>query len=419
MRPSLLTRLRSAPLSFAEFVAMMAAAMAIYALAIDTMLPALPTIGRSFAVQNGNQLQWIVTFFVAGGGMGQLFYGPLADRFGRRPVLLFGLLLYALLSLLASFSPSLPMLLGLRVMQGLAGAAGSVIPRSIVRDRHGGAQMAKVMSITFIIFLTVPVVAPSVGQALLLLMPWRGIFFFLALSACSVAAWIALRLPETMHPTHRRPLSASHVAAAALKVLREPTSIFYTLATTALFGSLMAYISTLPQIFETAFRRPALMPTVFAICAGTMALCSFFNVRIVERVGMRRVSHGALVGFVLFSGTHLAVALGGRETLVSFILLQALTMGCFGLAASNFNAIAMHHMAAIAGSAASVQGVITMVGGALLGSLIGHQWSGHVAFLPAGAFCCGALALASLLIAEKARLFRKDPVAPAVKHDQA
>jgi DHA1 family bicyclomycin/chloramphenicol resistance-like MFS transporter len=332
-------------------------------------------------------------------------------------VLLFGLLLYSVFSLLAAFSVTLPNLLGLRVMQGLAGAAGSVIPRSIVRDRHGGAEMAKVMSITFIIFLTVPVLAPSVGQALLLVIPWRGIFFFLALSACAVASWIALRLPETLHPGHRRPLSAGHVAGAALAVLREPTSIFYTLATTALFGALMAYISTMPQIFETAFRRPALMPTVFAIGAGTMAVCSFFNVRIVERVGMRRVSHGALLGFVLFAGAHLAVALSARETLVSFTVLQALTMGCFGLAASNFNAIAMNRMAAIAGSAASVQGVITMVGGAMLGSLIGHQWSGHVVFLPSGSFCCGLLALTSLLIAEKGRLFRKDPVAAAVKID--
>jgi len=408
MSLSSLSRLRAVPMSFTEFVALMAATMAIYALAIDAMLPALPAIGRGFLVTNDNQLQWVVTLYVAGGGLGQLFYGPLSDRLGRRPVLLFGLFLYVGLSLLAAFATSLSMLLGLRVTQGLAASVASVLPRSIVRDRHAGAQMAKVMSITFIVFLIVPVLAPTVGQALLLILPWQGIFGFLAVFACVVALWIALRLPETMHPDHRRPLSAGHMLAATGKVLREPTSIFYTLATTAMMGSLMAYISTLPQIFSVYFQRPTLMPLIFALCAGTMALSAFFNVRFVERVGMRGVSHRALIAFVLISALHSAVAYSGYETLVTFTLLQALTMGCFGLAGSNFNAIAMHHMAAIAGSAASVQGFITMIGGALLGSLIGHQWSGTVTFLPAGSCVCGVIALGLVAIAEKGHLFRKE-----------
>jgi DHA1 family bicyclomycin/chloramphenicol resistance-like MFS transporter len=412
MLPAFLRRLRAAPMSFTEFVALMAATMAIYALAIDAMLPALPAIGHGFAVTNDNQLQWVVTLYVVGGGLGQLFYGPLSDRLGRRPVLLFGLFLYVSLSLLAAFATSLPMLLGLRVTQGLAASVASVLPRSIVRDRHGGPQMAKVMSITFIVFLIVPVLAPTVGQALLLIMPWQGIFGFLALFACVVALWIALRLPETMHPDHRRPLSARLMLSATKKVLQEPTSIYYTLATTAMMGSLMAYISTLPQIFTVYFQRPTLMPVIFAICAGMMALSSFFNVRIVERVGMRGVSHRALIGFVCVSGLHVLVAVSGYETLASFTLLQALTMGCFGLAASNFNAIAMHYMAAIAGSAASVQGVITMIGGALLGSLIGHQWSGTVTFLPAGSCVCGVAALILVAIAEKGHLFQEEKARP-------
>jgi len=395
-------------MKFFEFVALMAASMSIYALAIDAMLPALPSIGRHLAAIDANHLQWIVTFFVAGGGIGQLFYGPLADRLGRRPVLLLGLGLYILLALLASFSTSLPMLLGLRFLQGLVAAVASVVPRSIIRDRHAGAQMAKVMSITFIVFLTVPVMAPTVGQALLLIVPWQGIFGFLALYGCCVGLWIFFRLPETQDPKHRRPLSASHMAEAAKRVLTEPSSIFYTIGTMALQGSLMGYISTLPQIFNEAFHRPGLMPGVFALCAATMAVSAFFNVRIVEKVGMRRVSHSALLGFLTATSLHLIFCLSGRETLVSFAILQALTMGCFGMAASNFNAIAMHKMAAIAGSAASVQGLISMAGGAIVGSLIGQFWNGSATFLPAGALLCGVAAAISILIAEKGRLFGAD-----------
>jgi len=128
-----------------------------------------------------------------------------------------------------------------------------------------------------------------------------------------------------------------------------------------------------------------------------------------KKLGMRLVSHSALLGFVTISAVHALIAASGHESLVRFAVLQALTMGCFGLAASNFNAIAMQHMGAIAGSAASVQGVMTMIGGALLGSLIGHQWRGAVTFLPVGTLCCGVAALLLVLIAEKGRLFGDPP----------
>lgn len=397
------------PLSYGAFVAMMAATMSLHALAIDAMLPALPLIGREFAVADQNRLQWIITVFVMGAGAGQLVYGPLSDRFGRRPVLLVGLALYVALSLVASLAPQLDLLLAARVLQGLAVAASSVLSRSIIRDRYAGPTMARVMSVVFLVFLIVPVLAPSVGQLLLLIVSWRGIFGFLAVAGASVGVWIALRLPETLRHEARRSLAAAHLAAAARFVLTEPTSVLYTLGMTAMFGSLLAYVSTVPQIFVGAFHAPQLMAVTFAICAGAMGVASYLNSRIVERVGMHRMSHIALVAFIGVTALHAIIAYHGTESLRSFTMLQSATMACFGLAVSNFGAIAMQPMGAIAGSAASIQGVISTIGGAAVASLIGHQWSGSVFFLPAGAFCCGIAALGCVLIAEKARLFRNRP----------
>jgi len=391
---------------YREFVAMMAATMALHAGAIDAMLPALPLIGREFATADENRLQWIITGFMVGAGAGQLIYGPLSDRFGRRPVLLVGLLVYALLSLVASQAPQLDLLIGARLVQGFSVAAASVVTRSIVRDCYAGAMMARVMSTIFLVFMIVPIVAPSVGQFLLLFVSWRAIFGCLALLGIGMAAWIALRLPETLRPEARRPLAAAHLLEAARFVLTHPASILYTLAVTTMFGSVLAYVSTVPQIFAGAFHAPQLMAGTFAICAGTMAAASYLNSRIVERVGMYRISHAALVTFVLVTALHAAIAYRGAESVVTFAVLQSATMACFSLSVANFGAIAMQPMGAIAGSAASVQGVISTVGGALVGSLIGQQWSGSVFFLPAGACGCGVAALAFVLAAERARLFR-------------
>lgn len=398
--------------SFAEFVAMMASTMALQAVAIDAMLPALHEIGHTFAVRDDNQLQWVVTAFVMGTGAGQLIFGPLSDRFGRRPILLLGLSLYTVLSLLAMLATSLPVLLITRVVQGAVVSTASVVTRSIVRDQYAGSTMARVMSTIFIVFMVVPMLAPALGQAMLLLVNWRGIFGFFGACGLLVSTWLFLRLPETLPPEKRRPLNSAHLGQAAWFVLSEPSSILYTLAVTAMFGSLLAYVSTVPQIFAGAFHQPHLMAITFAGVASAMSAASYFNSRIVERIGMHRVSHLALTGFLLVTASHALFARFGDEGVMSFALFQAATMACMGLSVSNFGTIAMQPMGAIAGSAASIQGVISTVGAAIIASLIGQHWSGTVLFLPTGALICGIFAFACILLAERSRMFRSRVALP-------
>lgn len=386
--------------------------MALQAFAIDTMLPSLPDMGKDFAVRDANHLQWVVTAFIMGAGVGQIAFGPLSDWLGRRRVLLAGLGFYVIATLLAGMSPSLEWLLLLRFLQGTASASSYVIPRSIVRDRYDGSTMARVLSIIFMVFLLVPILAPSLGQAMLLVTSWHGVFQILALAGCSVGVWVYIRLPETLHPEFKRVPSARALFEAGWFTLSNRTSICYTVAQTCLFGGILAYVSTVPQIFASTFHRRDLMAPVFAFCAGWMGVAAFLNSRFVERIGMRRISHTGLSLVLVLTLVHSLIALYGPEPIALFAGLQGLTMACLALGISNFNAIAMQPMGAIAGSAASVQGFISMLGGASIASLIGQQWTGSIAFLPVGTLCCGLVAFGLILLAERGVLFRNQPRPP-------
>jgi DHA1 family bicyclomycin/chloramphenicol resistance-like MFS transporter len=409
---------RATPMAFAEFVALVAAMMATQAIAIDAMLPAFPIIVAALHVENANHGQWILTAYMSGMGCGQLLWGMMSDRFGRRPVLLGGLGLYVLAALLCSLTDSFRVLLLWRFVHGLA-AASVTVSRSVIRDLYSGRHMARVMSLTFVVFLMVPVLAPSLGQLILAFAPWRFIFIVCGVFASVVWLWANLRLKETLHPEYRLTLTLSHVAGAVRLVLGNRTSLCYTLALTVLFGSLMAYVGMVAQIFSEVFHRAALMPAMFALCAVTMGCGAFLNSRIVERLGMRLISHTALLGLIGIAALHVAIAAVGREQLWTFVALQAVAMGFFSLSVSNFGAMAMEPLGAVAGIGASLQGFVQAVGGALVGAAIGRLFNGTTLPLAAGTLCCGLVSLLCVLLAEKGRLFRQQHAAAAGAVDGA
>lgn len=398
-----------APLRFTEFVVLMAAMMSTQALAIDAMLPALPRIVSELQVANANHGQWVVTAYLIGIGTGQLFWGLVSDRFGRRPILLIGISLYVAAAIACGVAQDFRALLLWRLVHGLA-AASMVLTRSVVRDLYSGRPMARVLSLTFMVFLMVPVIAPSLGALILKLAPWRSVFEVFAAFAAVVGLWAYLRLPETLHPEYRLTLGARQIAGAYSAVLGNRISLCYSLGVMLMFGALIAYVGMMPQIFAGVFHRASWMPGVFALCAGSMGLGSLLNSRIVERYGMRRISHTALLSFLAISAVHLAVAGAGLESVASFVMLQSSGMGCFALAAPNFGAMAMEPLGAVAGVGASAQGFITTCGGALVGALIGRQFADSTVALTGGAVLCGLLCLGMVLVAERGRLFRGQPL---------
>ena len=405
------SRFVSRAIGFREFLVLTAAIMACQAIAVDTMLPALPSIARDLGVSDANSTQWVITTYIAGVGIGQLFWGMLADRFGRRRVLLTGLTLYVIAAAAVGMAGDFEALLAWRFAHGVA-AASMVVSRSIIRDLYGGRQMARVMSLTFIVFIMVPIIAPSIGQLVLMLAPWRALFHVFCGFAGAVLLWVYFRLPETLHPEYRMTLTVSHVARAAAAVAADRASLWYTLGVALMFGSIIGYVGMMPQIFGAVFHRPSLMPSVFALCAASMGVASFLNSRVVERFGMRIISQAGLVVFIAATGLHVLVAALGAETLWTFIVLQGMTMGCLGLIMANFGAMAMEQMGSVAGIAASLQGCVGTCGGAVVAALIGQQFNGSTMPLALGALLCGLLSLAFVLLAEGGRLFQPHQLAP-------
>lgn len=379
-----------------EFVALIAAIMAVNALAIDVMLPALPAIGQALGVATENQRQLVITAYLVGFGAAQIFYGPISDRVGRKPVLVVGLLAFGVLAVISGLVTSFSALLVARLLQGVAAASTRVLVVSVVRDRFHGSAMAQVMSTALIIFMVVPMLAPAIGQVVLWVADWRSIFITLGVYGMGVLAWAVLRLPETLPRQRRIPLSFQTVARGFVTTLRTRSSLGNTLALMLIMGALFGYINSIQQIVFDVYHAPHMVAVVFAVITVPMAASSYVNSRIVRKFGAKRILRLALCGFVGFAIFHLLWSLLFDEGLWTFVILQCLIMACYGLIGANLGAMAMEELGHIAGTASSVQGLITTVGGALVGMGIGQAFDGTIRPFLLGLIGCG---LAGLLFA--------------------
>jgi DHA1 family bicyclomycin/chloramphenicol resistance-like MFS transporter len=290
---------------------------------------------------------------------------------------------------------------------GASAAVTRVLVVAMVRDLFEAEAMARVMSLVFMVFMLVPVLAPNIGQLILLFAPWRAIFLVIAVYALLMLGWSWLRLPETLHPEFRRGLDWRETSSAILATVRDRQSLGYTIAMTVSFSALVAYISSIQQIVFDAFHEGRFIGLVFASIAAPMALASYLNSRVVGRFGLRRVGHTAALAFMLVTAVHAAIALAGLETLWTFIILQGLTMGCFAFTSSNLGTLAMENMAPIAGTASSVQGVVGTVGAALIGFLIGQQFNGTALPFVVGTALCAAGGFVLIVLTEPNRHFAR------------
>ena len=407
--------LRDAPthtLTTFELVALVAGLSALNAFSIDIMLPALPDIGREFGLNNQNDRQLIVIFYVVALGAGQLFCGPLSDTVGRRGVLIGALLLYLVGTLLCVIAPSFGTLLAARALQGLGASATRVISTAVVRDLTSGRRMAQIMSMAMSVFMIVPIIAPSLGQLILFVAPWHWIFGALLLYATLILVWLIVRLPETLSPEQRTPFRVVALAGNVAAVLSNRQTMGYIVAATIMSAGVFAYVSSAQQIYVDVFGLGAVFPIAFAAVAVALTVGSVINARLVMRLGMRRISQVMLVWLCVFAALNAGLAAAGLGSFWVFIVLFALSFGTLGMINGNFNALAMDPAGHMAGTAAALFGAATAVGGALIGGLIGHTFNGSTTPFLIGFMLIGVLTFATVAWTERGRLFTSEPTQP-------
>ncbi|MDX1657925.1 MAG: multidrug effflux MFS transporter [Nitriliruptorales bacterium] len=381
--------------------------MALAALGIDLMLPAFPDLRQAFDLPaDSTAVAGAVTAYFLGLAGGQLVYGPLADRFGRRPALYLGYGIYAVGALASALSPSLAVLYAARLIWGLGAAGCRVITFAVIRDRYEGERMSRAMSFVMAVFVLVPIAAPAVGAVITAVGGWQWVFLACVVAVVGIATW-AVRLPETLHEEYRLELRFGRILAATRQVVSHRQSMAYTLAMTALYGVFTSYLASSEIIFGQAFGAADTFPYLFGGLAAVMGGAMLLNARIVGTFGTRRLSHVVLVGYLVAAAALLALALatGGRPPLWAFLLAMAVLLSGHALLIPNFNTIAMDPMAAIAGTASSVIGAVQLAGGALLGAVLDRAFDGTILPLAWGFVLYGILALALVLWGEDGGLF--------------
>lgn len=396
-----------------ELVALVALSISLVAMSIDSMLPALGAVASDLGAREPNDRQLVLTMFFAGLTGGQLVYGPLSDSLGRKRAMYLGLAVLAAGTLVCFTATSFPMMLAGRLLAGVGAAGPRIVSVAIVRDLYAGRAMARLMSIVMMIFILVPIVAPSIGQGALLLASWRAIFAGLFAMTCVTFAWFALRQPETLPVERRRPLSIGPVARAMAEALRNRVTLGYAIAAGLIFGAMVAFLGTAQQTFAEQYGLGEKFPLYFAALASALGLASFANSRLVMRFGMQALSGWALRVSAGLSVAFLGVVLafGGHPPLFAFVGYLLVVFFCNGLLFGNFNALSMEPMGHIAGSAAAVIGALTSFVSVVIGTPIGRAYDGTVIPLVAGLSLMTISALGMTAWAERGRAAKEAPAA--------
>ncbi|OUC09204.1 MFS transporter [Litorilinea aerophila] len=383
--------------SFAEFVALVSMMMALTALSIDAMLPALPHIAGDFQVSNPNDRQLVVSVIFLGLGVGQLFFGPLSDSVGRKPALYAGFGLYMVGALMALLAPGFSVLLVGRLLQGIGASSSRAVTLALVRDQYSGRAMARVMSFVMTVFIFVPMIAPTLGQAVLLFAGWRSIFALFILLSLILLVWLALRQPETLPQERRAAFTVRRIGAAIREVVRNRVALGYTVTSGLVSGAFIGYLNSAQQIFQEQYALGELFILIFAVVASAVGLASFLNARLVMRYGMRLLVNVSLLAIVILAGLALVLAFlqDGWLPLPLFLAYLMLSFFCIGILFGNMNALAMEPLGHIAGIGAAVVGALSTLLSVVLGTFIGQSYNGTVLPLVLG---LGVLAALSLVV---------------------
>ncbi len=394
--------------SGAEFIALIALTFSLIAMSIDSMLPALGSIAADLGARDPNDRQLVLTAFFGGLTLGQLIYGPISDSTGRKPAMYAGIACFIAGGLICGFTTDFTVMIFGRILQGFGAAGPRIVAMAMVRDRFAGRAMARIMSFVMAVFIMVPILAPSIGQLVLLAAHWRFIFYGLVAVGLIDFLWLATRQPETLLPKDRAPFSLGHILRAAREAITNRVTLGYTLATGCIFGAFISYLGTSQQIFQEQYGTGKLFAVYFGMLAAGIGLASFVNAQLVMRFGMRKLSKWALRAGCCLSLSFLLFAwlVDGHPPLWAFVAFMIVLFFFNGLLFGNYNALAMEPMGHIAGVAAAVVGSLSSLVAVSAGTPIGRFYDGTVIPLVAGFACMALVALLVTEWAERGRAAR-------------
>ncbi|WP_437396711.1 multidrug effflux MFS transporter [Flagellimonas lutimaris] len=385
-----------------EFVAMMAALMSIVALAIDAILPAISNIGIAINSTDSTDNQLLVTMIFLGLGVGQLFFGPISDSFGRKPVVYIGFVIFLLASVICLYAPSLEIMIIGRILQGVGLSAPRTIAISIIRDTYEGDYMAKIMSFVVAFFILVPVVAPAIGKLILDVAGWKSIFYVQMVFVLAVAIWFWKRQKETLHPEYKIPFTGHVFIDGVKEFVKYKETVAFTLTSGLVTGAFLVYLSSAQHIFEDQYALKEMFPYIFAGLAVSIGLSTFLNGTLVMRFGMRKLSLMATIVFCVIAIVYSILFLNSPNpsiyVLVGFLSIQFF---CLGFMWGNFRSIAMEPIGHIAGIGAAINGFVSTLLSIPIATFIGEFVKDTVWPLFAGLAICGLCALAIFLLVNK------------------
>jgi DHA1 family bicyclomycin/chloramphenicol resistance-like MFS transporter len=388
-----------------EFIVLMAMLMSMVALTIDAMLPALIQIGTDLAVKSVNDSQLVVGMVFLGMALGQIFYGPISDAYGRKLAIYIGMTVFLIGDVISIYAQDFNTMLVGRVWQGMGAASCRVVTLAMVRDRFEGKEMARIMSLIMMMFILVPAIAPAIGQGILLFTGWRSIFIFLFIYGVVATIWMSTRQPETLKEESRIALSVANIISGCKQTLSNPTSRNYTFAGGIMFGAFIGYLTSAQQILQVQYGLGTLFPMYFGVLALAIGLASFLNSKLVMIFDMGKLCITALaVISVLSLGFYTSTMVTQTDPPLWFLMGYFIGMFfCFGILFGNFNTLAVQPLGHIAGIANSVISTVQTLISVIIGSYIGQAYDGTVQPLTLGFLACGIFTLIIVL-----RIYKKD-----------
>ncbi|MDC6351480.1 multidrug effflux MFS transporter [Zeaxanthinibacter sp. PT1] len=383
-----------------EFVGLMASLMAIVALALDALLPALDVIGRSIGTSDPTENQLLIILFFLGLGSGPLIFGPVSDSLGRKPVVFMGFTLFILASALCVNAADLQTMVIGRILQGIGLSAPRTISIAMIRDSYSGDRMARIMSFVTVVFILVPVIAPASGKLIMDIYDWRAIFYAQVICSLLVCLWFWRRQAETLLPSNRKPFKIKLFSQGYKELIKYRQTMIYTLISGFITGSFLVYLSTSQQIFERQYELQESFPYIFAGLAITIGTATFMNGSLVMRFGMQKLITVSLFSFFAVSLAYVLLFPSGNNphlaVLLTFFGLQFFAIGfLFG----NLRAMAMEPVGHIAGIAAALTGFLSTLMAVPISTFIGQFVLGTALPLFIGFSICSFISILLLGVA--------------------